>query len=108
MSSSGNARGPQRSSPPPGRWWSKLIDGRKRVTPNSNFKELLSALNRCGAKYLVVGGYAVMLYTEPRYTKDLDIWVEASAENALLVFKALAEFGAPLKGIQAADSRRPI
>ena len=44
------------------------------MTPNSHFKELLSVLNRCGAKYLVVGGYAVMLYTEPRYTKDLDIY----------------------------------
>ena len=78
------------------------------MTPNSHFKELLSVLNRCGAKYLVVGGYAVMLYTEPRYTKDLDIWVEASAENGLLVFKALAEFGAPLAGIHAETSRRPI
>ena len=60
------------------------------MTPNSRFKELLSLLNRCGAKYLVVGGYAIMLYTEPRYTKDLDIWLEASAENAERVFKALA------------------
>jgi len=55
----------------------------------------------------VVGGYAVMLYTEPRYTKDLDIWVDASAENALRVFKALAEFGAPLKGIRAEDFAAP-
>jgi hypothetical protein len=73
------------------------------VTPNSHFKELLSLLNRCEAKYLVIGGYAVMLYTEPRYTKDLDIWVEASSENADRVFRALAEFGAPLAGIQAGD-----
>ena len=77
------------------------------MTPNSHFKELLSVLDRCGAKYLVVGGYAVMLYTEPRYTKDLDIWVEASPENALLVFKALAEFGAPLAGIHAEDFTTP-
>jgi hypothetical protein len=70
------------------------------VNPNSHFKDLLSALNRCGAKYLVVGGYAVMLYTEPRYTKDLDVWVEPTAENANRVFRALAEFGAPLAGIQ--------
>jgi len=55
----------------------------------------------------VIGGYAVMLYTEPRYTKDLDIWVEASAENAEHVFKALTEFGAPLAGIQAGDFAKP-
>ena len=73
------------------------------MIPNSHFKELLSLLNRSEAKYLVIGGYAVMLYTEPRYTKDLDIWVEAGAENAERVFKALAEFGAPLAGIQAGD-----
>jgi hypothetical protein len=45
---------------------------------------------------LIVGGYAVMEYTEPRYTKDLDVWVNDSPENSLKVFRALAEFGAPL------------
>jgi hypothetical protein len=51
----------------------------------------------------VIGGYAVMLYTEPRYTKDLDIWAEASEENAIKVFRALAAFGAPQKGLTPAD-----
>jgi hypothetical protein len=46
-----------------------------------------------------VGGYAVMLYTEPRYTKDLDVWVLANLENAAKVWRALAEFGAPLAGL---------
>jgi hypothetical protein len=43
-----------------------------------------------------------MLYTEPRYTKELDIWVEASAENGE-EFRALAMFGAPLIGLSADD-----
>ena len=77
------------------------------MTPNSHFKELWSVLNRCGARYLVVDGYAVMLYTETRYSKDPDIWVEASAENAVRVFKGLAEFGAPLAGIHAEDFAAP-
>ena len=77
------------------------------MSPNSHFKDLLKALNGCGAKYLVVGGYAVMLYTEPRYTKDLDIWIEPSPDNALRVFRALAEFGAPLAGIHAEDLGAP-
>jgi len=38
-----------------------------------------------------------MKYTEPRYTKDLDVWVEDSAENASRVFAALKKFGAPLE-----------
>jgi len=38
-----------------------------------------------------------MRYTEPRFTKDLDLWVEASEQNAPRVFRALAEFGAPLR-----------
>ena len=77
------------------------------MSPNSHFKELLSALNRCEAKYLVVGGYAVMLYTEPRYTKDLDIWIEATELNAQRVYRALAEFGAPLQKIAPAEFSKP-
>jgi hypothetical protein len=63
----------------------------------------LRIFNAAKVRYLVVGGYAVMKYTEPRYTKDLDIWVEASAKNARAVFKALKEFGAPLTNLTEAD-----
>ncbi len=42
---------------------------------NSDFKDLLRDLNGAGVRYLIVGGYAVMVYTEPRYTKDLDLWI---------------------------------
>ena len=70
---------------------------------NSDFEELLRAFNETGVKYLVIEEYAVMLYSEPRYTKDLDLWVEASQENAEKVFSALAAFGAPLKNLTAED-----
>jgi hypothetical protein len=40
---------------------------------NSDFRDLLKLFNAHKVRYLVVGGYAVMKYTEPRYTKDLDI-----------------------------------
>jgi hypothetical protein len=50
-----------------------------------------------------VGGYAVMNYAEPRYTKDLDIWVGNDKVNAGAVFKALKAFGAPLSGITQDD-----
>ena len=70
---------------------------------NSDFKELLSAFNDHQVKYLVVGGYAVMKYAEPRYTKDIDLWVGANKENAAAVFAALRAFGAPLQGMTEDD-----
>lgn len=73
---------------------------------NSDFKDLLNLFNAHEVRYLVVGGYAVMKYTEPRFTKDLDLWVEASPTNAASVFAALREFGAPLAGIHEADFAR--
>lgn len=70
---------------------------------NSDFKELLNNLNEKKVKYLVVGGYAVIKYTEPRYTKDLDIWVNPDPDNSKAVFDALREFGAPLRNMTPDD-----
>jgi predicted nucleotidyltransferase len=66
------------------------------MAESPNYKELLQCLNEFEVRYLIVGGYAVMKYTEPRFTKDLDVWVESSAENSARVFEALKKFGAPL------------
>lgn len=70
---------------------------------NSDFEELLSLFTANGVRYLVVGGHAVMLYTEPRYTKDLDLWIEPTEDNAARVFRALTDFGAPLSAMTPAD-----
>lgn len=70
---------------------------------SSDFSELLSIFNENQVKYLIIGGYAVSEYAEPRYTKDLDIWVEASTDNGERVFVSLKEFKAPLSGLTAAD-----
>lgn len=70
---------------------------------NSDFKDLLRALNEAKARYLVVGGYAVIKHTEPRYTKDLDVWVSPDIENAKRVYSALQNFGAPLGGVTVED-----
>ena len=77
------------------------------MSPNFHFSELLRIFNANGVRYLVVGGYAVMLYSEPRFTKDLDVWVGDDDTNAARVFRALAEFGAPLTGVQPADFAKP-
>ena len=54
-------------------------------------------------RYLVVGAYAVMHYTEPRYTKDIDLWIDPSTHNARRAYRALVEYGAPLRGYTPAD-----
>ncbi|MBI3694533.1 MAG: nucleotidyltransferase [Acidobacteria bacterium] len=70
---------------------------------NSDFRELLSVLNDYDARYLVIGDYAVMLYTEPRFTKHLDLWVEPTIEDGSRVFEALGHFGALLAGVTPED-----
>jgi hypothetical protein len=66
------------------------------MAENPHYKELLQLLNEFNVEYLIVGGFAVMKYGEPRYTKDLDVWVHNSVENSRQVVKALKKFGAPL------------
>ncbi|MDZ7319558.1 MAG: hypothetical protein ONB11_10410 [candidate division KSB1 bacterium] len=63
----------------------------------------MKTLNDCGVRYLVAGGYAVMYYTEPVFTKTIDIWVKPTPDNAKKVWQALAEFGAPLEQVSLAD-----
>jgi hypothetical protein len=48
---------------------------------NSDFKQLLSILNEAQGRYLIVGGYAVIEHTEPRYTKDLDLRTSPEKEK---------------------------
>jgi hypothetical protein len=70
-------------------------------------RDLLLAFNEHRVKYLLVGGYALVQYTEPRVTKDMDVWVDITTENAERVFKALALFGAPLAGYTPQDFQDP-
>lgn len=70
---------------------------------NSDFSDLLRIFNDNNVKYLVIGGYAVTQYAEPRFTKDLDLWVGTEFANAEAVYKALREFGAPLADMTEAD-----
>lgn len=70
-----------------------------------DLKELLRAFNEQKVKYLVVGGYAFGVYAEPRATKDLDLFIQADEENSKAVFRALAEYGAPLAGFSSSDFR---
>lgn len=60
---------------------------------SKDFKEFIELLNGHNVRYLVVGGYAVAFHGYPRYTKDLDVWIELSPENANNIMKALEAFG---------------
>lgn len=70
---------------------------------NSDFSDLLQIFNAREVKYLVIGGYAVVQYAEPRFTKDLDILISTEPVNAQAVYAALREFGAPLTGLSPKD-----
>jgi hypothetical protein len=70
---------------------------------NPDFKELLKIFEKRKIRYLVVDGYAVMKYSEPRFTKDLDVFIATDQDNANGVYSALKEFGAPLENLTADD-----
>jgi hypothetical protein len=70
---------------------------------NQDFKEFIASLNTNNVRYLVVAGYAVALHGHPRYTKNLDIWVEMQPENARALIKALDHFGLGSLGLHAED-----
>ncbi len=74
---------------------------------NSDFKELLSLLGQHRVRYLVVGEYAVIHHVEPRFTKDLDIFVEASEANARRLLTALRVFAGPLRELTVETLAHP-
>lgn len=70
---------------------------------SGDFRELLSLFNDEGVRYLIVGAFALAHFGRPRYTKDLDIWVDPAGDNPVRVFRALAKFGAPLENVTIED-----
>jgi sugar phosphate isomerase/epimerase len=74
---------------------------------NQDFKEFLELLNKHEVKYLVVGGYSVAIHGHPRYTKDIDIWILASEENASSLMDTLEEFGFGSLDLNAEDFKTP-
>jgi predicted nucleotidyltransferase len=71
------------------------------LTPD--FREFIQSLNDNGVRYLVVGGYAVALHGHPRYTKDIDIWVDLDLENAGKLIRAIDQFGFGELGLNPDD-----
>ena len=74
---------------------------------NSDFRELLQSLADQEVEYLVVGGYAVIFHAQPRFTKDLNLWVRPDPANARKLMAAFRDFGIPLIDIEESDFAQP-
>jgi hypothetical protein len=74
---------------------------------NPEFVDLLRAFVAHDVRFLVDGAYALALHGRPRATGDLDVWVEATPENAQRVVQALRSFGAPMDQVSEADFASP-
>ena len=74
---------------------------------NQDFKEFIQSLNKNKVRYLIIGGYAVAYHGHPRYTKDLDIWIELDRKNAANLIEALSQFGFASLGLTTEDFLEP-
>ena len=63
---------------------------------NDDFRDFLTSLNNQGVRYILVGGFSVILHGYSRTTGDMDIWVERSSKNYINLKKAFEEFGMPV------------
>lgn len=77
------------------------------MSHSDDFKDLFASLNAHGVKALVVGGHAFAYHARPRYTKDLDVWVEPTQENSERLLRALEQFGFGGLGLTIDDFTRP-
>ncbi len=69
-----------------------------------DFRDLLIELVDAGADFVLVGGYAVAFHGHQRTTKDIDVLVRPTRENASKVFAGLRSFGAPLKSLNISEN----
>lgn len=72
-----------------------------------DFKEFLRSLASRRARFLIIGGFAYSIYAQPRYTKDLDIYIEQSEENAERVLAAIIDFLGESLGLEKKDLLTP-
>ena len=58
-----------------------------------DYEEFLELLNKHNVRYCVIGAFALAFHARPRYTKDMDILIETTTDNAKRLLMALDEFG---------------
>lgn len=76
-----------------------------KISPD--FREFVACANSRDVRFLIVGGYAVAYHGHPRYTKDLDVWIQSTVENANRLLDALSEFGFDSLDLRAEDFLEP-
>jgi hypothetical protein len=74
---------------------------------NKDFKEFVELLNSANVEYLLVGGYALAAHGHPRYTGDIDFWVNPTPANAARVYAVLVDFGFGGLGLAEEDFLKP-
>ncbi|MDI9333201.1 MAG: hypothetical protein QM533_02370 [Cytophagales bacterium] len=70
---------------------------------STDFKEFIELLNFTQVEYMVVGGYALASYGHPRFTGDIDIWVNPSPPNIQKLIDVLGTFGFASLGLKESD-----
>lgn len=73
------------------------------MNTEKDYEDILKLFNKHKVRYCVVGAYALAFHGFPRYTKDLDVFVGASVENAERIVKALKAFGFEALKLKVAD-----
>ena len=74
---------------------------------SQDFREFVELLIKHKAEYLIVGGYAVGIHGHPRYTGDLDIWLNPTEANAALILQSVNEFGFSSFNLKVEDFTKP-
>jgi predicted nucleotidyltransferase len=75
----------------------------KKLLSKEDFKDMVRALNEENVRFILLGGFAVIIHGYTRSTKDLDLWIWANPENAVRIIRALEKFGAPMHDVSTKD-----
>ena len=83
------------------------MSGKSPENVSRDFEELFAFFNARKVRALIVGGYAFAYHAKPRYTKDIDVWIEATPDNAERLLEALNDFGFGSLGLTIEDFTKP-
>jgi len=83
------------------------MSGKSPGNMSKDFEELFAFFNARNVRALIVGGYAFAYHARPRYTKDIDVWIEATPENARRLLEALNDFGFGSLDLSVEDFTKP-
>ena len=73
----------------------------------NDFKKFIELLNEHNVRYLIIGGFAYSFYAEPRFTKDIDFYIDTSSVNANKMLKVMEKFGFKDVGLTKNDFQQP-